>query len=334
MTVWDTTTAQPVRTIAVHGDKVLGAALLPRRHLLATGSTDRMVRVWDITTGAQVAAVEHPAQVLRVAFVDEGRTLMAASRDGTVTLWDTVGRSPRAVIRTGTNITDAAVSADGALVAVGNAGGEITVWSTRPRARLGTLTGHTGPVDALAFSPDGRLLASGSQDRTVVLWEVAERRRWATLVGHESSVTVAAWSPTGAVPLHRQRRQDRDPVDGAAARRAERHLPHAHDQLPGRTGLWMMRRQHRTGLWMMRRQHRTGLAGQTWAVVPGVGTASRKVRFGLTAHDSAPHTPVSVRARPWWVRERFPFHCRMSTHGGRLCPPALRWGVSGVVSHT
>jgi len=124
---------------------------------------------------------------------------MAASRDGTVTLWDTVSRSPRAVIRTGTNIIDAAISADGSLVAIGDAGGEITLWSTRPRVRIGTLTGHTGPVDALAFSPDGRLLASGSQDRTVVLWQVAERRRWATLVGHESSVTAAVWSPTGTV---------------------------------------------------------------------------------------------------------------------------------------
>jgi len=44
------------------------------------------------------------------------------------------------------------------------------MWDAEGGQFLHTLSGHSGPVRALAVSPDGHRLASGSDDKTVDIW--------------------------------------------------------------------------------------------------------------------------------------------------------------------
>jgi WD40 repeat protein len=87
---------------------------------------------------------------------------------------------------------------DGSLLASADVGGTINIWRVTPGgqlALLNTLTGHTGPVYALAFSPDGRTLASGGQDRTVLLWDPTTGQERATLTGHTDRVLNVRFLP-------------------------------------------------------------------------------------------------------------------------------------------
>ena len=89
-----------------------------------------------------------------------------------------------------------AFSPDGQRFAVaGNIG--IWLYDMATSRELALLTGHTGGVNAIAFSPDGTKIASGSDDRTVKVWDVATGGNIATLEGHTSWINSVAFSPDG-----------------------------------------------------------------------------------------------------------------------------------------
>jgi RNA polymerase sigma factor (sigma-70 family) len=70
-------------------------AFSPDGHVLAHAGFDRVIRVWAVTSGAEVAAFRgHQGAVNAIAFAPDGRTLASGSSDTTVLLWDLSGIRP------------------------------------------------------------------------------------------------------------------------------------------------------------------------------------------------------------------------------------------------
>ncbi|MDQ2828011.1 MAG: TIR domain-containing protein, partial [Chloroflexota bacterium] len=187
--VWDAATGKPLSTLSGHTDAIYSVAFSPDGTRIVTASNDRTARVWDAASGQSLLVLRgHRDVVHAAAFSPDGARVVTASDDGTARVWDvTTGLLLSSWHKDG--VAGAAYSTDGRYVlTTGWAASAHTDWSATARlwdARanrvLFTLTGHTKPIDSMAFSLDNRRVATASMDGSVNVWDIPSRRRIATL---------------------------------------------------------------------------------------------------------------------------------------------------------
>ncbi len=90
----------------------------------------------------------------------------------------------------------AVLSPDGLGVATWK-GAVAKVWNATTGKRLRTLTGHTAPITALAYSPNGLDVVAVSRDRTGLVWNARTGRLLHRLLGHFFPIYAVAWSRDG-----------------------------------------------------------------------------------------------------------------------------------------
>ncbi len=191
--------------VSGHTADVFSLAFSPARaYLLASGSWDHTVRIWDVGDIDNLRHVRtlrgHTDLVRSVAWSPDGRTLVSGSYDGTVRLWNPNNGINFTVLRGHTEAVNCvAWSPDGRILASGSADDTIRLWNPDTHGTLRVLRGHTESVYSLAFHPDGQTLASGGWDWTIRLWHPNTGVLKTTLTGHSNPVMALAFSPNGQI---------------------------------------------------------------------------------------------------------------------------------------
>lgn len=133
---------------------------------------DNSIRLWDTTTGEEVARLEgHTDAVVSLAYDPTGRYLLSGSIDTSLRLWElSSGKMIRRFVGHSSGVMSMAFSPDGRFAVSGSQDGTLIVWEVETGELIRQIRGHEGVVHFVGFTPDGEHIWSAAEDGGVNLW--------------------------------------------------------------------------------------------------------------------------------------------------------------------
>ncbi|XP_035535114.1 apoptotic protease-activating factor 1 isoform X1 [Morone saxatilis] len=144
--VFKSTSGEKLTEIQAHDDEVLCCAFSPDDRLLATCSSDRKVKVWNVEKGVQLRVFEeeHQEQVNHCEFTNTSQRLLLATCSNDKFL-------------------------------------NVKLWNLNKPSSQNTMFGHFEPVNHCCFSPDDTYVSTSSNDGTIKLFRVSTANEWKTI---------------------------------------------------------------------------------------------------------------------------------------------------------
>jgi WD40 repeat protein len=193
-------------------------------------SGDNTARVWDVTSGREIARMQHDVFAELAMFSPNSKYVVSGGCDqrkeksgdcmqGSARVWDAKTGVAVARMIHDSKIYAAAFSPDGKYVVSGGCDrrddsnqscleGAARVWDAKTGTEIARMV-HKGTVRVVAFSPNGKYVVSGSDDETARVWnattgsEISRMRHWAgpitdstvNLSPNQGTVRAVAFSP-------------------------------------------------------------------------------------------------------------------------------------------
>ncbi len=203
-------TSGEILTLSGHMKRVRAVDVSPDGKLIATGSQDGSVRIWNAETAAELRKIElgsteRGREIGDVQFTADGSILVVAGFEllGAIDTktWQIREMDINEFAGKGVNLFSwkLAISPSQQTIAIGNWNGEIILADANTLKLERIFRHHQANVKSLGFSPDGRTLATSSWDRTVKFIDLQSFEVVNELKGHFAGIHELAYSPNGDV---------------------------------------------------------------------------------------------------------------------------------------
>lgn len=154
-------------------------------NILATGSYDATIKIWDIETGEELRTLRGHTSGIRALQFDDTK-LISGSLDRTLRVWNW---------RTGECMSTyqghtggiMALNFDGNLLASGSVDKSVKIWNFEDKSTF-CLKGHRDWVNAVRVDAASRTVFSASDDCTVRLWDLDAKACIKVFEGHVGQV--------------------------------------------------------------------------------------------------------------------------------------------------
>ncbi|XP_033757244.1 LOW QUALITY PROTEIN: telomerase protein component 1-like [Pecten maximus] len=171
LSIWHVEDGHRVHLLKGHTRRVKSCAADPAGKLVASGSWDCTVKVWEASKGSVSCTLNVGSPVNSVSFHPEGQLIVTGSWDATIKIWDVFHKKRKAVLRGhSTSVRDVAYSPTGRHIASAALDGDVKIWAAQSGTQVGSIQGHAEPINKLIYSPTGKELITVSDDHKVKVW--------------------------------------------------------------------------------------------------------------------------------------------------------------------
>ncbi|KAL4920093.1 quinon protein alcohol dehydrogenase-like superfamily [Aspergillus aurantiobrunneus] len=154
-------------------------------NILATGSYDTTIKIWDTETGEELRTLRGHESGIRCLQFDDTK-LISGSMDRTIKVWN--WRTGECISTyTGHRGGVIGVHFDASILASGSVDKTVKIWNFEDKSTF-LLRGHTDWVNAVRVDTSSRTVFSASDDCTVRLWDLDTKTCIRTFHGHVGQV--------------------------------------------------------------------------------------------------------------------------------------------------